>query len=139
MKTRGEILCELSEKRPRRALGRPRRVLVFGAAAALRTLIANVYRADGHIAFEAAATDALPKTGVDLALLDARAEPTAALAIAARLREKDPRARVGLVVAKHDTRLSLRVHKAGAIVLELPLRSRFLRTILDALSLTNRI
>ena len=137
MKTRGELLCELHDQRPRATPETPLRVLVVGATA-LRKLIANVYRAEGHIALEAAgAEDTVAQSGknhrVDLALLDGRAEPTATLAIAAKLREREPGATIGVVVASPNTNLRLRVRTAGAMVVPLPLRSRVLRAILSAL------
>lgn len=143
MKTRGEILCELHEERPRAAPAKPRRVLVVGARTALRRLIANVYRADGHIALEANGdADSMAQSGkehaVDLALLDARAEPTATLDIARKLREREPGATIGVVVAQANTSFQLRVRTLGAVVVPLPLRSRVLRTILDALWLNRR-
>lgn len=118
---------------------RKRRVLVVSQAPLIRRLVAGVYRADGHEAYEHVfneeiTADVVAPTGerepYDLVVGDSRDDTTGAVDALARLKEHAPGVPVAMLVTDVDGTAAQRLRAKGALALAVPLASKLLKALL---------
>lgn len=139
------LLHELAERFPLSLTGHTRRVLVSGADHALRRLCAAVIRGDSHRVVESSDDAVLleqlrsalrdPVRGrFEILLRDARNDPAAALALLACARRLDRSLPVVLLVKRPGDVFRRNAHRLGAVLLEAPIESRRLLTVVASLA-----
>jgi hypothetical protein len=147
-----QLLHELAEQFPLSLKPHSRRIVVSGADHALRKLCAAVIRADAHRVVETADDAVLveqvrsaladPVRGrFEVVFRDARHDAPAALALLACLRRLDKTLPVVLLVKSAPTAITGEIdqifrrnaHRLGAVLLEAPVESKRILTVVAAL------
>lgn len=140
------LLHELAEQYPLSLQSHVRRVVVSGPDEPLRNLAAAVIRGDAHRVVETRDDASLlehvrsalhdPVRGrFDVVFRDARRDPKAALALLACLRRLDRSLPVVLLVKRPGEIFRRNAHRLGALLLEAPIESKRVLTVVAALGL----